>query len=128
MLRGCMGASARVIAAAGAFKPERAMSTMGNPSRILMLNNLRDNPGAKRDRKRVGRGVGSGLGKTCGHGHKGQKPRRSTPIAGFEGGVYAIDLCGQSPPTVPSPPMFLCVLFVILVGLLFVVALRVTCL
>jgi large subunit ribosomal protein L15 len=63
------------------------MSTMGSATRILLLNNLRDNPGAKRDRRRVGRGPGSGLGKTCGHGHKGQTPRRSTPITGFEGGA-----------------------------------------
>lgn len=84
MLRQCLRAHSMV---GGAIERRVAMSTMGNASRILMLNNLSDNPGAKTNRKRVGRGVGSGKGKTCGHGHKGQKPRRSTPIAGFEGGL-----------------------------------------
>ena len=62
-------------------------ANMGNPVRILTLNTISDNPGAKRHRKRIGRGVGSGRGKTAGKGHKGQKPRRSTPIHGFEGGA-----------------------------------------
>ena len=55
----------------------------------LKLNNLRDNPGAKRRKKRLGRGVGSGKGKTSGRGHKGQKARSGTKnLAGraFEGG------------------------------------------
>ena len=41
----------------------------------MELNNLNDNNGAKRPRKRLGRGTGSGLGKTSGRGHKGQKSR-----------------------------------------------------
>ena len=46
-----------------------------------------DNPGARRDRKRIGRGPGSGLGKTAGAGHKGQYARSGGTIArGFEGG------------------------------------------
>ena len=49
------------------------------------LSNLKSNPGAKRRRKRVGRGHGSGDGKTCGRGQKGQNARTSVP-AGFEGG------------------------------------------
>jgi len=59
-------------------------------ARILMLNDIRDNPGARKTRKRVGRGQGSGLGKTCGKGHKGQGPRRSKPVRGFEGGQTPI--------------------------------------
>jgi len=52
----------------------------------MQLNELRDNPGARKSRKRVGRGIGSGKGKTAGHGHKGQKARTGVAIKGFEGG------------------------------------------
>lgn len=52
----------------------------------MKLNELSDNPGARRARKRLGRGMGSGLGKTSGKGHKGQKARRGVAIKGFEGG------------------------------------------
>lgn len=53
----------------------------------MRLNELRDNPGARAPRKRLGRGIGSGLGKTSGKGHKGQKARSgSATIVGFEGG------------------------------------------
>ena len=52
----------------------------------MKLNELRDNPHATRDRVRVGRGIGSGLGKTCGRGHKGQKSRSGSGMKGFEGG------------------------------------------
>ncbi len=52
----------------------------------MKLNELSDNPGARRPRKRVGRGAGSGLGKTSGRGHKGQKSRRGVAIKGYEGG------------------------------------------
>lgn len=53
----------------------------------MRLNEIRDNPGARTARKRVGRGIGSGTGKTSGKGHKGQKARSGTPAkAGFEGG------------------------------------------
>jgi len=53
----------------------------------MNLNTLRPAEGEKTSRKRVGRGIGSGMGKTCGRGHKGQKSRSggSTKI-GFEGG------------------------------------------
>jgi large subunit ribosomal protein L15 len=51
------------------------------------LNDIRDNPGATHSRKRLGRGIGSGTGKTSGRGHKGQKARSGGSIrAGFEGG------------------------------------------
>lgn len=55
----------------------------------VQLNMLRDNPGASRRAKRVGRGIGSGKGKTCGRGHKGQKARQGGKAGrgpGFEGG------------------------------------------
>lgn len=52
----------------------------------MKLNELRDNPGAVKDRTRVGRGIGSGKGKTGGRGVKGQKSRSGVAIKGFEGG------------------------------------------
>ena len=56
----------------------------------MKLNELRDNDGARKDRKRVGRGAGSGTGKTAGRGHKGQKSRAGATINGFEGGQMPI--------------------------------------
>ncbi len=52
----------------------------------MKLNELSDNPGAVKKRKRVGRGIGSGKGKTGGRGVKGQKARAGVAIKGFEGG------------------------------------------
>ncbi|CAN0652712.1 MULTISPECIES: 50S ribosomal protein L15 [Nitratireductor] len=52
----------------------------------MKLNELRDNEGATKSRKRVGRGIGSGSGKTGGRGVKGQKSRSGVSINGFEGG------------------------------------------
>jgi len=52
----------------------------------MKLNELSDNPGATKSRKRVGRGIGSGTGKTGGRGMKGQKSRSGVAIKGFEGG------------------------------------------
>ncbi|WP_429912464.1 50S ribosomal protein L15 [Glycocaulis sp.] len=52
----------------------------------MRLNELRDNPGAVKERTRVGRGIGSGKGKTGGRGVKGQKSRSGVAIKGFEGG------------------------------------------
>jgi large subunit ribosomal protein L15 len=53
----------------------------------MRLNTLQPADGSKSDRKRVGRGIGSGLGKTCGRGHKGQKSRSGGfHKVGFEGG------------------------------------------
>ena len=53
----------------------------------MHLNTLQPADGSKKDRKRVGRGIGSGLGKTCGRGHKGQKSRSGGfHKIGFEGG------------------------------------------
>ncbi|MFM9107482.1 MAG: 50S ribosomal protein L15 [Chloroflexota bacterium] len=57
----------------------------------MTLDDLRPNPGAKRNRKRVGRGHGSGSGKTSGRGQKGQKARTHAGVArGFEGGQLPI--------------------------------------
>ncbi len=53
----------------------------------MHLNTLSPDPGRIKDGKRVGRGIGSGLGKTCGRGHKGQKSRAGGRVRpGFEGG------------------------------------------
>jgi large subunit ribosomal protein L15 len=53
----------------------------------MFLNTLAPNEGEKKDRKRVGRGIGCGWGKTCGRGHKGQKSRSGGfSKVGFEGG------------------------------------------
>lgn len=56
----------------------------------MRLNELRDNPGATRARKRVGRGAGSGTGTRAGRGDKGQKSRSGVAIKGFEGGQMPI--------------------------------------
>ena len=56
----------------------------------MRLNEISDNQGATKDRKRVGRGAGSGTGKTSGRGHKGQKSRAGSTINGFEGGQMPI--------------------------------------
>lgn len=52
----------------------------------MKLHELHDNPGATKRKKRVGRGPGSGMGKTAGRGIKGQKSRSGVAIAGYEGG------------------------------------------
>ena len=56
----------------------------------MKLNLVKDNPGATKNAKRVGRGIGSGTGKTSGSGHKGQKARSGVSINGFEGGQMPI--------------------------------------
>ncbi len=56
----------------------------------MKLNELRDNEGATKKRKRVGRGPGSGMGKTAGRGIKGQKSRSGVAIKGYEGGQMPI--------------------------------------
>ena len=56
-------------------------------SEVMRLNTLSPAPGARKNAKRVGRGIGSGVGKTAGRGHKGQKSRSGGKVApGFEGG------------------------------------------
>jgi large subunit ribosomal protein L15 len=56
----------------------------------MKLNEIKDNEGALKSRKRVGRGIGSGTGKTGGRGVKGQKARSGVAINGFEGGQMPI--------------------------------------
>jgi large subunit ribosomal protein L15 len=52
----------------------------------MKLNDIKDNPGSSKERMRIGRGIGSGKGKTGGRGVKGQKARTGVRIKGFEGG------------------------------------------
>ncbi|WP_340589260.1 50S ribosomal protein L15 [Erythrobacter alti] len=58
----------------------------------MKLNEIRDNPGARKERTRVGRGIGSGKGKTAGRGQKGQKSRSGVAIKGFEGGQMPLHM------------------------------------
>lgn len=58
----------------------------------MNLNDIRDNKGARKSRVRVGRGIGSGLGKTGGRGQKGQKSRSGVSIFGFEGGQMPLHM------------------------------------
>jgi len=58
----------------------------------MKLNEIRDNPGARKSRVRVGRGIGSGLGKTAGRGQKGQTSRSGVSIYGFEGGQMPLHM------------------------------------
>src|SRR3982751_286802 len=58
----------------------------------MKLNELSDNQGARKGRMRVGRGIGSGKGKTAGRGHKGAKARSGVSIAGFEGGQMPLHM------------------------------------
>ena len=56
----------------------------------MNLNSIKDNKYATKNKKRIGRGIGSGTGKTSGKGHKGQKARSGVSIKGFEGGQMPI--------------------------------------
>ena len=58
----------------------------------MKLNDIRDNSGARKGRMRVGRGIGSGKGKTSGRGQKGAKARSGVSIAGFEGGQMPLHM------------------------------------
>ena len=58
----------------------------------MKLNDIRDNEGARHRRMRVGRGIGSGKGKTAGRGQKGQKSRSGVAIKGFEGGQMPLHM------------------------------------
>jgi large subunit ribosomal protein L15 len=58
----------------------------------MKLNELRDNAGARKGRMRVGRGIGSGKGKTAGRGQKGAKARSGVAINGFEGGQMPLHM------------------------------------
>ena len=58
----------------------------------MKLNEIQDNDGARKGRMRVGRGIGSGKGKTAGRGQKGQKSRTGVSINGFEGGQMPLHM------------------------------------
>ena len=58
----------------------------------MKLNEIKDNEGARKGRVRVGRGIGSGMGKTAGRGQKGAKARSGVSIAGFEGGQMPLHM------------------------------------
>jgi large subunit ribosomal protein L15 len=58
----------------------------------MKLNDLRDNDGARKGRMRVGRGIGSGKGKTAGRGQKGAKARSGVSVNGFEGGQMPLHM------------------------------------
>ena len=58
----------------------------------MKLNDIRDNDGARKSKMRVGRGIGSGKGKTSGRGQKGQKSRSGVAIKGFEGGQMPLHM------------------------------------
>ncbi|MEY4269467.1 MAG: hypothetical protein RLZZ58_683 [Pseudomonadota bacterium] len=58
----------------------------------MKLNELKDNDGSRKGRMRVGRGIGSGKGKTAGRGQKGQKSRSGVAIKGFEGGQMPLHM------------------------------------
>lgn len=59
----------------------------------MQLNTIKPGAGSRHAKKRVGRGIGSGLGKTCGRGHKGQRSRSGGRIrAGFEGGQQPLQM------------------------------------
>ena len=58
----------------------------------MKLNEIRDNPGSRKGRMRIGRGIGSGKGKTGGRGQKGQKSREGVSIKGFEGGQMPLHM------------------------------------
>ena len=58
----------------------------------MKLNEIKDNKGARKSRVRVGRGIGSGLGKTGGRGQKGQESRSGVSVFGFEGGQMPLHM------------------------------------
>lgn len=65
---------------------------MTKETKIFALNNISDNAGARKRRMRIGRGIGSGKGKTGGRGQKGQKSRSGVSINGFEGGQMPLHM------------------------------------
>src|SRR5215813_11558581 len=71
-------------------KPLPAAAT--EDDRTMKLNQLSDNKGARHRRMRIGRGIGSGKGKTGGRGGKGQTARSGVSIAGFEGGQMPLHM------------------------------------
>lgn len=88
-LRGGSSGSQQVVAQ----KRENVRERVIPPGGLLALNTLADNPGSRHQKTRLGRGIGSGKGKTAGRGHKGQKARNGrNPRLGFEGGQTPLRL------------------------------------
>src|SRR3546814_8724935 len=69
-----------------------ANTAKASATMTIKLNELRDNNGARKGRMRVGRGIGSGKGKTAGRGQKGQTARSGVAINGFEGGQMTLHM------------------------------------
>eukprot|EP00249_Psilotum_nudum_P005796 c19219_g1_i1 orf=520-1320(-) len=91
LVRGIFGS--RSVSTAPAVSPPIPAHSRPLGISLLALNDLRDNKGAKHRKKRLGRGIGSGKGKTAGRGHKGQKARGGNkPGIGFEGGQTPLRL------------------------------------
>src|SRR6266566_6930470 len=88
--RSCLGSPGRspgmTIGTVGRGPTDRFGIGRGQDSKAMKLNEIRDNPGAHYRAKRVGRGIGSGKGKTSGRGGKGQTARTGVALNGFEGG------------------------------------------
>jgi len=81
------GTSRSSLLVAHPLSTTSATNTSAEVVQVLRLNMLQDNPGAVKKKRRVGRGIGSSKGKTCGRGHKGQKARSGGNIhPTFEGG------------------------------------------
>jgi len=77
----------RMMSSVPATRSDGDRTQLGEPITFLTLSNLSDNPGAVTRKRRVGRGIGSSKGKTCGRGHKGQKARAGRGVhPTFEGG------------------------------------------
>jgi large subunit ribosomal protein L15 len=74
------------------FRPSTQRDKSESECTNMKLNEIRDNPGARKSRVRVGRGIGSGLGKTAGRGQKGQTSRSGVSIFGFEGGQMPLHM------------------------------------
>ena len=85
------GVTSRPRSARGGAFPISAIKAKASAS-DMKLNDIRDNQGARKSRMRVGRGIGSGKGKTAGRGQKGQKARSGVAIAGFEGGQMPLHM------------------------------------
>lgn len=92
---GSLGGAGSLSVGKKAVSPakERVKPRVVPPGGFLALNTLHDNPGSRHQKTRLGRGIGSGKGKTAGRGHKGQKARNGRgPRLGFEGGQTPLRL------------------------------------
>ena len=86
------GAQASFYSWTPAFAGEQQRDKSESECKDMKLNEIRDNKGARKSRVRVGRGIGSGVGKTAGRGQKGQKSRSGVSVFGFEGGQMPLHM------------------------------------